>query len=52
MDTNSNQKNETNDQVNQEVTSRDGRILPPLLLYFLGVPFGVVLLLWLLFFRG
>ena len=29
----------------------EGRILPPLLLWMLGVPGGVVLLLWLFFFR-
>ncbi len=29
-----------------------GRILAPVALYALGVPFGIVLLLWLFFFRG
>lgn len=34
-------------------TSKDeGRILVPALLWMAGVPFGIVLLLWLLFFRG
>lgn len=45
-------QNVSNDQMNQGVTSKDGRVLPPLLLYFLGVPFGVCLILWFLFFRG
>lgn len=52
METKQNQKNDMNDQLNKQDTSRDGGILPPILLYFLGVPFVVVLLLWLLFFRG
>jgi len=30
----------------------EGRVLPPLILWFLGVPGGIVLLLWLFFFRG
>ncbi len=29
----------------------EGRILPPLILWMLGVPGGIVLLLWLFFFR-
>ncbi|MEQ1559669.1 MAG: hypothetical protein ABL933_12125 [Methyloglobulus sp.] len=29
----------------------EGRILPPLILWMLGVPGGVVLILWLFFFR-
>lgn len=29
----------------------EGRILPPLLLWMLGVPGGVVILLWFFFFR-
>lgn len=30
----------------------EGRIGPPLLLWFLGVPGGIVFLLWLFVFRG
>ena len=30
----------------------EGRIGPPLLLYVLGVPGGVCLLIWAFFFRG
>jgi hypothetical protein len=30
----------------------EGRIAVPMLLWFLGVPFTLVVLLWLLFFRG
>jgi hypothetical protein len=30
----------------------EGRILVPALLWMAGAPFGVVLLLWLFFFRG
>jgi hypothetical protein len=29
-----------------------GRVLVPALLWMAGVPFGIVLLLWLFFFRG
>jgi hypothetical protein len=29
----------------------EGRILPPLILWMLGVPGGVVLVLWFFFFR-
>jgi hypothetical protein len=29
----------------------EGRILPPLILWMLGVPGGIVLLLWVFFFR-
>jgi hypothetical protein len=40
-----------------ELTTRkhekqSGRVLVPAILYFAGVPFGVVLLLWFFFFRG
>ncbi len=34
------------------ITNLDGRVGPPLLLWFLGVPGGLVLVLWLFFFRG
>jgi len=30
----------------------EGRILPPLILWMLGVPGGIVILLWIFFFRG
>ncbi len=30
----------------------EGRILPPLLLWMLGVPGGICIILWLFFFRG
>jgi hypothetical protein len=29
----------------------EGRVLPPLILWMLGVPGGVVIILWLFFFR-
>jgi hypothetical protein len=32
--------------------NRRGRIGPPILLYMLGVPGVIVLILWVLFFRG
>lgn len=38
--------------MNQNLSSKSGRILPPLILWVLGVPGGVVLLLWVFFFRG
>lgn len=31
---------------------RAGKVLPPVILWMLGVPGGVCLLLWLFFFRG
>lgn len=36
------------------IVKRDpnGRVAVPLLLWIAGVPFGIVLLLWLFFFRG
>lgn len=34
------------------LTDVKGRVLPPLLLYILGVPGGICLLLWVFFFRG
>jgi hypothetical protein len=36
-------------QINERI---EGRVLAPALLWMAGVPFGVVLLLWLFFFRG
>ena len=30
----------------------EGKVLPPLLLWMLGVPGGICLILWLFFFRG
>lgn len=32
--------------------SEEGKVAVPILMWLLGVPFTVVLLLWLLFFRG
>jgi hypothetical protein len=32
--------------------SEEGRVVVPILLWLLGVPFTIVLLLWLFFFRG
>ena len=40
------------EQATETVANEKGRILPPLILWMLGVPGGVVLLLWLFFFRG
>ena len=31
---------------------QSGKVLVPAILYFAGVPFGLVLLLWFFFFRG
>jgi hypothetical protein len=36
-------------EINHEV---EGRILPPLILWMLGVPGIIVIALWMLFFRG
>jgi hypothetical protein len=33
-------------------SDRHGRVLPPLILYLVGVPGVVCILLWLIFFRG
>jgi hypothetical protein len=30
----------------------EGRILPPLILWMLGVPGGICVILWIFFFRG
>jgi hypothetical protein len=42
--------------MNNEITTRNekqsGRVLVPAIMYFMGVPFGIVLLLWFFFFRG
>ncbi len=35
-----------------ELLSQEGRVAAPLLLWFLGVPGFVVVLLWLFIFRG
>lgn len=35
-----------------ETNDQKGRVAVPLLLWVMGVPFTLVLLLWLLFFRG
>jgi hypothetical protein len=41
------------DQERQDIVeSRSGRVLVPAMLWMAGVPFGLVLLLWFLFFRG
>ncbi len=37
---------------NLDLKKTQGAILPPLILWMLGVPGFVVILLWLLFFRG
>jgi hypothetical protein len=34
------------------IVSTRGRVLPPLLLYLLGVPGVIVILLWIFVFRG
>ena len=33
-------------------TEQSGKIAVPMLLWFMGVPFTLVLVLWLVFFRG
>ncbi len=38
--------------VKTEMTQQKGRVAVPILLWMAGVPFGLVLLLWLFFFRG
>lgn len=38
--------------VRSELTTKSGRVMPPLLLWMLGVPGGLCLVLWLFFFRG
>lgn len=38
-------------KLNQFNRRVEGRILPPLILWMLGVPGGLVLILWLFFFR-
>ena len=36
----------------ETLTNVEGRVGPPLLLYFLGVPGGLCVVLWAFFFRG
>jgi len=36
----------------KDIKKIEGAILPPLILWMLGVPGVLVILLWLLFFRG
>lgn len=38
--------------IQTKVQNTEGRVLPPLILWMLGVPGGICLILWLLFFRG
>ncbi|MBC7419241.1 MAG: hypothetical protein H7328_00800 [Bdellovibrio sp.] len=38
--------------LNQVVDNVNGKVGVPILLYFLGVPGGLVILIWLFFFRG
>lgn len=37
---------------NKSPERREGKVLVPAILYMAGVPLGLVLLLWLFFFRG
>jgi hypothetical protein len=41
----------TRNRLSRSKQAIEGRILPPLILWMLGVPGGIVLLLWLFFFR-
>lgn len=41
-----------NRQIKQTSERQSGRILVPAVLWMAGVPFTLVLILWLLFFRG
>ncbi|MCB1724837.1 MAG: hypothetical protein KDJ39_14200 [Gammaproteobacteria bacterium] len=45
-------KQSTKSRVTNSLQKGQGRILPPLILWMLGVPGFVVVLLWLFFFRG
>jgi hypothetical protein len=39
-------------KIKEVIASVEGRVGPPVLLYFLGVPGGLCVLLWFLFWRG
>lgn len=39
-------------QVQELVKNEEGRVLPPLILYALGVPGFLCLFIWFFFFRG
>jgi len=40
------------DRHERKTQRTEGKVLVPAILYFAGVPLGVVVLLWLFFFRG
>jgi hypothetical protein len=43
----------TEETIMNEIRKKiEGRVLVPALLWIAGVPFGLVVLIWLLFFRG
>lgn len=39
-------------KLNQFIDNINGKVGVPILLYFLGVPGGLVIVLWFFFFRG
>jgi hypothetical protein len=45
-------KSENQNSSSQRLRDQAGAIAIPAILWFAGVPLGVVILLWLLFFRG
>jgi len=45
-------EDEMNRQIKQISERQSGRVLVPAILWMAGVPFTLVLILWLLFFRG
>lgn len=45
-------KESTKSYATSPLQKSQGRILPPLILWMLGVPGFIVILLWLFFFRG
>ena len=52
MDTQLENKLMIQTQPNAQLNAQKGRVAVPMLLWFAGVPFGLVLVLWFLFFRG
>ena len=45
-------KEDANVNTQMQTTNQKGRVAVPMLLWMAGVPFTLVLLLWLFFFRG
>lgn len=52
MNTFESEANESRAKFGEVRRAMEGRVLPPLILWMLGVPGIIVIALWVLFFRG